>query len=247
MGQHIRRSSGNSAGATGVPFDKSSLPDKNPLRLARYKRRHPVARLELDTAHAPLSILSVRMNRLRSSWFASLTSAVLAFGLLVALVRPAAVAATDEREVTPVEWLRTQLRTPDDPLVEAALEHVAQAPDASMDALVRAFAEAYLALAPLDASLADVFEVQAADEAVLDVLQQRFQRLSGESLPQLFLLAATPTVLSSVQYRLDGGPPAGLAHAVPRLLHRLRSASLAEAQVLTFAFRLYSSARSLGP
>lgn len=187
------------------------------------------------------------MHRLRSSWFVSLASVVLAFGMLLSLVRPATVATGEQQETAPIEWLRTQLRTPDDPLVEAALEHAAQVPAPSMDDFVRAFAEAYLALAPLDAVLADVFDVEAADEVVLDVLQRRYQRLTGESLTQLLLMAATPSMASTVQHRLDLGPPLGLL-MVDRHQARLQGRTTAAGpQVLAFAFRLYSSARSLGP
>lgn len=187
------------------------------------------------------------MYRLRSPWFVSLASVVLAFGMLLSLVRPATVVADEEQEVAHVEWLRTQLRTPDDPLVEAALEHAARVPATSIDAFVRAFAEAYLALAPFDAVLADVFDVEAADEVVLDVLQRRYQRLTGESLTHLLLMAVTPSSVSTVQHRLDLGPPLGLLIAERHLARLQGCAAAAGPQVLAFAFRLYSSARSLGP
>lgn len=196
---------------------------------------------------SPLMLPPPRMNWFRSSWCARLTSALLAFGLLLSLARPAAVATGEEQEMSRVEWLRTQLHTPDDPLVEAALEHAAAAPEAPMEAFVSAFAEAYLALAPLDASLAAVFDVQAADEAVLDVLQQRFQRLSGEQMAPLLLMAATPSSTSSAQYRLDLGPPLALATAGRHLMRQPGHLVAQGAQVLAYAFRLYSSARSLGP
>lgn len=183
------------------------------------------------------------MRWVRSTYFVRLIAGVLVASMLPALIGPASQASAFSLQGSYEVWIRAQLRTPADEVVEEALDRVSEESTSTISEYVSAFVEALAALDP-GTSAAKIFTDQKlTDEALIAYLQRRYTEIAPEAVvPRLRPMAAP--VASSL---MSMGSAATIVPATTfdSFLNSLVVQKRATEHVLPL--RILSSARSQGP
>ncbi len=184
------------------------------------------------------------MNRLRSTWAKRWVAALLLGSLLP--VTFAAAAQTAQHTASLADWIRAQLRNPDDEAVERALEAAQAAHPRSLESFLRVFIDALEAQQPGTQAARAFAAPGLSDDALIAYLQGRYHGLASDAvLPRTALLAAhappglTPDRGAAALAVLPARGPAQQAHAA--------AVPGAARPVFVLPVRARSAAQPLGP